>query len=153
MTDVLRARYRTIEGPPRLVIADDNPDVLDELRDLLEPEFQIVGRARNGEELLDQVEKLRPDAVVTDVQMPCQTGIAAGKEIINRGLCDVIVALSVHNTSQFIRDAILAGMRGYVLKENAGEELIPALRKVLNGGHYLSSSGRLSKSGPDLSQS
>jgi DNA-binding NarL/FixJ family response regulator len=123
---------------PRLALADDHTDVLDEIRLLLEPEFQVVCSANQGKALVRCVDQCRPDGVVTDVNMPELNGIDAGREILGQGFCTAIVMLSMHNEPQLIQNAMAAGIRGYVLKEDAGEELIPALRAVLAGGRYLS---------------
>jgi DNA-binding NarL/FixJ family response regulator len=124
--------------PPRVALADDHEDILEEVRSLLEPEFQVVCSSTEGAALIEAVHSSNPDVVVADVQMPGITGIQAGKEILRRGLCDAVVMLSMHNDPKLIQTALLAGIRGYVLKEDAGEELIPALQAVLAGGRYLS---------------
>jgi len=116
---------------PRLALADDHPDVLEEIRYLLEPEFRVVCSANQGDTLVQAVHDYRPDCVVTDVQMPKMNGVAAGREIVAGGLCDAVVMLTMYDDPQLIRTALEAGIRGYVLKEDAGEELIPALRAVL----------------------
>jgi DNA-binding NarL/FixJ family response regulator len=126
-------------GPlPRVVMADNHADVLEETRNLLQSEFQVVACAMDGATLLDAVAAAMPDVVLTDVQMPGMNGIEAGCEIIRRNLCGAVVVLSLYSHSHFVRKALDSGIRGYVLKEDAGEELIPALRAVLNGGRYLS---------------
>ncbi len=128
---------------PRVALADDHPEMLEETRWLLEPDFRVVGLAREGAGLLAAVEESRPDGVVVDCEMPGMSGIEAAREIIRRGLCAAVVTLTTHRDRQLIRKAQEAGIRGYVLKEDAGEELIPALRAVLAGGSYLSRGARL----------
>jgi len=124
--------------PPRAVIADDYAGMLAETKSLLEPEFQIVAAAGDGKTLIAAVLANRPDIVITDIEMPLLNGLDAGCEIVRRGLCSAVVVLSVYNDSQFVRRALDCGIRGYILKEDAGEELIPALWCVLEGGQYLS---------------
>jgi DNA-binding NarL/FixJ family response regulator len=142
VTDTIAERVpdRCIEKqtPPRLALADDHPDLLDEIRSLLEPEFQVVCSANQGDALIDAVHRNKPDAVVADVQMPGLSGIDAGREILGQGLCDAVIMLSMYNDPQLIQTALAAGIRGYVLKVDAGEELIPALHEVLAGRRYLS---------------
>lgn len=125
-------------GSPRVVLADDHAEVLQAICSLLETDFQVVSTANEGRGLLERVLESRPDGVVADVQMSGMTGIEAGREIISRGLCHAVVMLSMYDDPQLIQRAMTAGIRGYVLKEDAGEELIPALRTVLAGGRYLS---------------
>jgi DNA-binding NarL/FixJ family response regulator len=127
-----------LSSAPRVVLADDHPEMLAETRSLLEPDFNVIFPAKDGAALVKAVVELRPDGVVVDFQMPGMNGIEAGGEIVRRGLCQAVVLLSMYNDSQLIRKALNAGIRGYVLKEDAGEELIPALRSVLAGGQYLS---------------
>src|SRR5579872_252249 len=116
---------------PRVVLADDHPDMLQEIRSLLEPEFDVVSSATNGRALLEAVLASKPDVVVTDVEMPGRDGIDAGREIVARGLCQAVVILTVYNNPHLVLNALESGMRGYVLKYHAGEELIQALRAVL----------------------
>ncbi len=123
---------------PRLAVADDHADVLEEIRLLLEPEFEVICLAPEGAALLRAVLQSRPDGVVADLQMPGLNGIEAGEEIIRSGLCKAVVILSAHDDPNLIRRALNAGLRGDVLKVDAGEELIPAVRAVLAGGTYFS---------------
>jgi len=127
-----------LQTPPSVVLADDHPDVLEEARALLEPEFHVVSSAAEGNALLRAVVEWKPDIVVTDVQMPGRSGIEVGREIVQRGLCGAVVVLSLYSDPQLIQSALDGGIRGYVLKHDAGEELVPALRAVLAGERYLS---------------
>jgi two-component system nitrate/nitrite response regulator NarL len=122
----------------RLVLADDNPDVLDELRRLLDLEFDVLSAVTDGHSLIQAVAERRPDAVVSDIQMPGLSGIEAGEQIVRQGLCNAVLVLTMYNEQQLVGKAIQAGIRGYVLKVDASEELIPAIHTVLGGGRYLS---------------
>ena len=122
----------------RVVIADDRPDVLGEIRCLLAPEFDVAGSAPDGSALIRAVGELRPDAVISDIRMPGMNGIDAGRQILDEGLCKAVIVLTMHNEPQFVDSAMQAGIRGYVLKVEASEELIPAVRAVVDGGAYLS---------------
>ena len=102
--------------PPRVALADDHEDILEEVCLLLEPEFQVVCSSTDGTALVEAVMSSKPDVVVADVQMPGITGIQAGREIVRQGLCDAVVMLSMHNDPMLIQTALLAGIRGYVLK-------------------------------------
>lgn len=133
------------KAPLRVALADDHADILEEIRSLLEPEFQVVCSANEGASLIQAVDESKPDGVVADVQMPGLSGIEAGREIIRRGSCNAIVMLSMYNEPSLIQASLAAGIRGYVLKEDAGEELIPALHAVLTGGRYLSRHAKITE--------
>jgi DNA-binding NarL/FixJ family response regulator len=129
---------RLTRKSPRIVLADDNHAVLEEVRQLLAPEFQIVGALHEAGSLVDAVRDLKPDAVVSDINMPGMNGIAIGRTLIHSGWCDAVVILTVYNEAHMIQGALRAGIRGYVLKVDAGGELAAALRAVIAGYRYLS---------------
>jgi DNA-binding NarL/FixJ family response regulator len=122
----------------RVVLADDHQDLLEEISCLLAPEFDVVGSVNEGLALIQAAGELRPDAIISDIHMPRLNGIDAGQRILQQGLCEAVIVLTMYNEPQFVDSAMQAGIRGYVLKEEAGEELIPALETVLSGGVYLS---------------
>jgi len=144
MMDDPDARRTHAEGPvarqqrSRLVLADDHPAVLDEVRRLLEFEFDVLRTVGEGAALVRAVEELRPDVVISDIQMAGTGGIEAGGQILREGLCNAVIVLTMHNEPHLVGKALRAGIRGYVLKEDAGDELIPAVHTVLGGGSYLS---------------
>jgi DNA-binding NarL/FixJ family response regulator len=123
---------------PRLVLADDRGDVLDEIRELLASEFDILREVNQGSALVEAAIELQPDAVISDVRMPGIGGIDAGAQILRVGACSAVIVLTMYNEPHLVTKAIAAGIRGYVLKVDAGEELIPAVYEVLGGGRYLS---------------
>ena len=86
--------------------------------------------------------ELRPDAIISDIQMAELDGIEAGSEVLGRGLCEAIVLLSMYPDRHLVQTALEAGIRAYVLKMDAGEELIPAVYAALRGERYLSSGVR-----------
>lgn len=122
----------------RVVLADDNETILAEIQGLLTPDFEIAGVARETGSLLDAVAELRPDIVVSDIDMNGSNGIEAGQAIVKSGLCEAVVILTMYNEAFLIERAFRAGIRGYVLKVDAGEELGVALRSVVSGKGYLS---------------
>jgi len=129
-----------IEGrrKPRLVLADDNPEILDVIRKLLDDSFEIVAVVGDGRLLMEAVTQFKPDAVIVDLQMPLLNGIEAGERIIRGGLAPAVVVLTMYAEARLVRQAIRAGIQGYVLKTDAGRELLPAIRAVLRGETYLS---------------
>ena len=122
----------------RVLLADDHPEMLEEIRSLLAREFEIVGSVGEGQALLSAVEQLRPDAVVCDIKMPLVDGIEAGRRILREGLCAAVILLTMYNDRHLVHSALEAGIRGYVLKVDAGEELALAVATVADGGTYLS---------------
>ncbi len=133
------------EGPRRgdrryrLVLADDHPGVRQEISQLLDLEFEVLRAVGDGAALVEAVAELKPDAVVSDIQMPGLDGIDAGRELLGRGLCEAVVVLSMYPDRHLVERAIKARIRGYVLKLDAHEELIPAIYAALCGERYLSS--------------
>ena len=120
----------------RIVIADDDPKSLDELGNLLETQFDLVGRAENGRKLIEAVDRLLPAVVVTDLSMPQTNGIEAAKHITKSHPNVKVVILSVHCDPAFVEAAFEAGASGYVVKLDAGTDLIPAIEDVLAGRRH-----------------
>jgi DNA-binding NarL/FixJ family response regulator len=129
----------------RLVLADDHPDVRQEIRELLDPEFEVLRSVGDGAALVAAIAELQPDAVVSDIQMPELDGIEAGALILGRGICQAIVVLSMYSDRHLVRTALAAGIRAYVLKLDACDELIPAIYAALRGECYLSAGVRDSR--------
>jgi DNA-binding NarL/FixJ family response regulator len=120
----------------RVVIADDEPVILDQIGLLLETDFNVVGRAGNGRELVETVQRLSPSIVVADITMPEMNGIEAVRRITKAHPDVKVVMLSVHDDQAIVDAAFVAGASGYVTKLYASTELIPAIKKVLAGQQY-----------------
>ena len=122
----------------RVLLVDDQQEVLDGLRRGLEPEFQIVGVAASGSELLQVAPNLSPHVVVLDVSMPGMSGIEA-LERVRGTLPEVrVVMLSMHADELYVTEALKAGASAYVLKTSGVTELARAIREVRAGNEYLS---------------
>jgi DNA-binding NarL/FixJ family response regulator len=122
---------------PRVMLADDHTLVVDAFRRLLEPEFEIVGTAADGHELLERAPELRPDVVVVDLGMPLLNGMDAGMEL-KRVLPNIkIVVLTIADDSEIAALALRQWASGYVLKTSAAWELAKAIREVLKGNSYV----------------
>jgi DNA-binding NarL/FixJ family response regulator len=122
----------------RLVLADDHPDLREEVRRLLGPEFDVLRTVADGQALLEAAAELKPDVVVTDVRMPRLNGIQAGEEVLRRGLSATVVVLTMYLDARLVKAALQVGIRAFVLKVDAGEELIPAIYAACRGERYLS---------------
>lgn len=123
----------------RVLIAEDQSMVLGALAALLEIEgdIQVVGRATNGAEALDMVERDGPDVVLTDIEMPRTTGLELAAEIRRRGLPARVIILTTFARSGYLRRALDAGASGYLLKDSPAEELAGAVRRVHAGGRAI----------------
>lgn len=123
---------------PRLLLADDHPMVLDGLRKLLEPDFEVVAAVTDGRELLKAAQRLRPDLVITDISMPLVDGLEATRRL-QKSIPGVrVLILSVHAEPSWVREAFEAGACGYLTKISASEEIGTAVREVLKGLFYVS---------------
>ena len=123
---------------PRILLADDHALVIDGLRLLLEPEFEVVGTAGDGRELITAAERLKPDLIVADISMPLLNGIEALRRIRKIGLRSKVIILSMHADIEFGVEALRSGASGYVLKHSASEVLSRAIREALAGRIYVS---------------
>jgi DNA-binding NarL/FixJ family response regulator len=126
---------------PTCVIADDHCMFRQAIRALLEDEgFEVLGEAANGHEAVKLVTRHSPQLALLDYGMPMLNGSFAAAEILKRSPDTQVVLLTMYNDETFALDAVRSGVRGYVLKEQAAQELIAALRQVLSGSIYLSPS-------------
>ena len=130
----------------RLLLADDHPELLREIQQLLATDFDVVGTATDGLTLVKMAETLKPDVVVTDIRMPGLSGIEAARAILQQKNCKAVVLLTMYDDRRLIRRALDAGILGYVLKATAGEALIPAVKEALRGGVFVSQ--RIGPAGP-----
>jgi DNA-binding NarL/FixJ family response regulator len=126
------------ERRPRVLLADDHPMMLEGLRKLLSPDFEVVGAATNGRALLEAAEIRRPDLVITDISMPVIDGIAATRQLRELVPEARVLILSIHTEPSLVRAAFDAGAYGYLTKNAAPEEIGTAVREVLKGHFYLS---------------
>lgn len=123
----------------RVLVAEDQAMVLGALAALLEIEsdIQVVGRARDGREALQMVERDAPDVLLTDIEMPGMTGLDVAGEITRRRLPTRVVILTTFARSGYLRRALDAGAAGYLLKDSPSDELANAVRRVHAGGRAI----------------
>jgi len=123
----------------RILIADDHPGVPEMIEGILGPTFEVIGNVDNGKTLVETAIKLNPDVIITDISMPVLNGIEAAKQLKQSGSRAKIVFLTVHSDATFVDACMDAGASGYVVKRRRDTDLLPAIREVLSGGIFLSS--------------
>src|SRR5262245_42399889 len=123
---------------PRILLADDHPMMLAGLCRLLEPELEVVGTATDGRALVAAAERLLPDLVITDVEMPGMDGIEAARRLQAALPLVRVLILSIHAEPSYVHAAFAAGAWGYLLKTSAPEEIEHAVREVLADRFYVS---------------
>jgi len=123
----------------RIIVAEDHPTVRAGIRALLRlfPNVQLVAEATNGEEAIREIKRHKPDIILMDISMPQMDGLTAAAFVHERFPDVRIIVLSLHSNARYVREAIRAGVSGYLLK-NLADELEPALRTVAAGGTYFS---------------
>lgn len=124
----------------RVILADDHHLVRQGIRALLEKtdDIEIVAEAENGEEAIISTQKLKPDVLLMDINMPRLNGIQAAEQIRHQGLSTHVVILSMYSDETLVRQALRSGVRGYLLKHAVTEELLIAVRAAQRGEVYLS---------------
>jgi DNA-binding NarL/FixJ family response regulator len=141
--------------PLSVLLVDDHPLLLQGLAAILQgqPGISIVGEARDGRQAVELVKRIEPDVVVMDLVMPEMDGVQATRAIVECCPNTRIIGLSCLGQGRTIRDAIEAGMNGYMPKRCAVDELVEAVRAVGAGGSYISPLVRRGdlQDGPELS--
>jgi len=121
-----------------ILLADDHLIVRQGLKVLLEREgFNVVGEASDGREAVRLAQELCPDIALLDLTMPLLNGIDAGRAMIQASPKTKIVLLTMHTEDHYVLEALRAGIKGYILKTKAAEELVEAIQEVSRGKLYL----------------
>jgi two-component system response regulator DesR len=120
----------------RVVVAEDQAMLLGALAALLEIEndIEVVARARDGSEALEIVRRLRPDVLLTDIEMPKMTGLEVAAAVRLEQLPTRVIILTTFARAGYLRRALEAGASGYLLKDSPAEQLANAVRRVHAGG-------------------
>ncbi len=128
-----------MNGIIRIVLADDHPIVLNGLRNLVtaESDLDLVGEAGTGIQAFKVIREQRPDVAVIDISMPELNGIMLARRVASEIASVRILILTLHEDRAYLRQAIDAGVRGYLLKRSAPENLVQAIRAVFVGGLYV----------------
>ena len=125
-----------------IVLADDHHVVRQGLRSLLaaEPDMQVIGETDDGLEAVRLVENLQPDILVLDLMMRGINGLEVTREVCQHSPKTRVIIFSMYDNEAYVLEALHAGARAYILKEATSDELVRAIRAVISGRRYLSSS-------------
>ena len=125
--------------PLRVLLADDHQIVRQGFKVLLEQErLEVVGEAANGEEAVRLAEALKPEVAVLDLTMPVLNGLDATRGVLRVSPDTRVILLTMHAEEHQVVAALKAGVRGYIVKTQAAEDLVQAIRDVMRGDIYLS---------------
>jgi DNA-binding NarL/FixJ family response regulator len=125
--------------PTRILLADDHALIRQGLKALLEKQgFQVVSEASDGQEALHAAQQTQPDVAIVDISMPILNGVDAARELKKSAPKIKVILLTQHDEDQYVTESLRAGVRGYVLKSQAGSDLIHAIQEVCRGSVYLS---------------
>jgi DNA-binding NarL/FixJ family response regulator len=121
----------------KILLADDHTLFCSLLRDLLEPEYEVVGCVGDGRELLEAASSLNPDVVIADIAMPSLNGLDAGRRLKQASPAVKLIYLTMNNDIEYAREALQAGASAFLLKNSASSELLQAIRGALRGVSYV----------------
>ena len=122
---------------PRVILADDHTLILDALKNLLEPEFEVVGMFADGRALMEGAAALNPNVIVLDIGMPMMNGLNAGERLKQAMPLVKLVYLTMNHDPDMAGEAFRLGASAYLLKNSAATELQNAIREVVRGGYYV----------------
>lgn len=124
----------------RILLADDHRILREGLKFILDnqPDMIVIGEVSDGRQAVRETKRIKPEVLIMDIAMPELNGIDATRQIIEECPSVKVIILSMHYSTEHIYQALLAGAKGFVIKESAGKELIRAIRAVYGGHRYLS---------------
>jgi DNA-binding NarL/FixJ family response regulator len=122
---------------PRVILADDHTLMLDALKNLLEPEFEVVGLFTDGHTLVEKAPELNPNVIVLDIGMPTMNGLIAGQRLKQAMPLVKLVYLTMNHDPDMAGEAFRLGASAYLLKHSAASELLRSIREVVRGGYYV----------------
>lgn len=125
----------------RVLVADDHEIVRHGIRTVLNghPGWEVCGEAVNGREAVEKTAELRPDVIVLDIGMPILNGLDATRQIVRENDAAKVLVLTMYESDQVVRDVLEAGARGYLLKSDAGRDLVTAVEALQRNKTYFTS--------------
>jgi len=127
-------------GRARILLADDHKGMRDRVVRMLEHEFEMLEPVKDGRALLEAADKHKPDVCLLDISMPVLNGIEVAARLKESGSKAKIIFLTIHEDLDFLMAALRAGASGYVVKPRMASDLRAAIKEVLAGRTYISSS-------------
>jgi DNA-binding NarL/FixJ family response regulator len=126
----------------RIFLTDDHPVLREGLKYIIKsnPEYEIIGESGDGKEALEKIEKLKPDIALLDISMPTMTGIEVARQIRKYSSKTRIIIFSRYDNEEYVNQVMKYGVKGYILKDDTSEDLLKAIREVLKGNIFMSSS-------------
>lgn len=123
-----------------IFLADDHVILREGLKHILmeDSTIEITGEAGDGREALEKIDKIKPDIAILDISMPTLSGLEAARVIRKYNKSIKIIILTRHDNEEYVHQAIKNGVNGFILKDSAGDDLLKAVRDVMNGNIYLS---------------
>lgn len=124
----------------RIILTDDHELLRAGLKGLLEkePDFKVVAQAKDGEDLLDKLARVKVDCVVMDLSMPNMDGLATLKEIRKKFSKTKVLILTMQKDAEHFKHAMSSGANGYLLKDSAFDQLVMAIKIIMKGKQYIS---------------
>jgi DNA-binding NarL/FixJ family response regulator len=134
---------RNIVSHPSLLLADDNPDLLETLIEILESDYEVAAALCSVASVLEEIPALGPDLVILDISLGDLTGFEVARRLKDTGCTAKIIFLSVHEDIDFVNAAFDLGASGYVFKSRITADLMNAINIVFNGGQFASNHSQL----------
>lgn len=134
----LHSEEAAVAAIPRILLADDQAEMLQSINLVLSEDFMIVGTVEDGKSAVDLATSLQPDVLVLDISMPVLNGIEAASRLKELGSRARIIFLTVHADPEFVEAALSAGALGYVLKGFLVSDLVPAIWAVMQDHIFIS---------------
>src|SRR5689334_15248995 len=128
---------RQVMKRTRIILADDHTLLSDTIKNLLEPEFEVVAAFADGHTLVEAAPALAPDVILLDIGMPVMNGLSAGQRLKQLLPAVKLVYLTMNQDPELAAEAFRDGASGYLLKTSAATELLHAIREVLRGRSYV----------------
>lgn len=124
----------------QIIVVDDHPMMRKGLSETLSSEhgFEVIAQFERAEEVLEKYDDFPPDLAVVDISLPGMSGLELVKHLISRDTDLKVLVVSRHEETLYAERVLRAGAKGYIMKQEAGEVLVKAVRKILNGGIYVS---------------
>jgi len=134
--------FQSLNPKTTILIADDHPIFRKGLREVVEtdPNLRLVCEVGDGEQALREIESLRPDVAILDIHMPRRSGMDVARAVWTKGLAVRLIVLTMYDDEVLFNEAMGLGVLGYVLKENAVEDLLNAIRAAHAGRTFISPS-------------